>query len=279
MKALVLSGGGSRGAYQAGCWRAIDETGWRPDAIYGTSVGAVNGLMICMGTVDEMQAWWEGLQQRHVLKMRSNVFNVGRWRSFMHAGPLRARFDEHADFDAVRADGRLHVTTTDIEAGMERLWHPQEIDIDVMMATTALLPGFAPVEIDGDHHADGGHWGALPLRHALEAGADDVQVLLHDPIEPHAMAPPRHLREVLRRQSDIIWHGRQHAEWAWLRARMRLPKRDPEHLPKAEVTFHSPDPPLTGEILRFRPKEAKELYERGYAETKRRLAANPITTA
>lgn len=277
MKALVLSGGGSRGAYQAGCWRALHETGWRPDYIVGTSVGAVNGLMIVMDDVDQMQAWWENLQQRNVLRVRGNILAIAKWRSFMHAEPLRAAFDEHADFDAVRRDGRLHVTTTDIEQGTERLWRPDEIDIEVMMATTALLPGLAPVEIDGDHHADGGHWTALPLRHALEAGATDVQVLLHDPIEPHAMAPPKHLRQVLRRQSDILWHGRQFAEWKWLQARMRLPKRDPERLQKANVTFHAPDPPLETEILRFRRHEAKDLYARGYAATKANLAANPIT--
>ncbi len=271
-----MSGGGSRGAYQAGCWRAIHETGWRPDVIFGTSVGAVNGLMIVMGEPDDMQNWWENLQQKHVLRVRGNILQIKAWRSFMHAKPLRATFDEHADFEAVRRDGRLHITTTDIEAGQERLWRPEEIDVEVMMATTALLPGLAPVEIDGDHHADGGHWNALPLRHALEAGADDVQVLLHDPIEPHPMAPPEGIRQVLRRQSDILWHGRQHAEWAWLQARMRLPKRDPEHLPRSEVVFHAPEPPLETEILRFRRDEAKELYARGYAETKRRLAAKPI---
>ena len=44
--ALVLSGGGSRGAYQAGAWRALDELGIKFDMVVGVSVGAINGAMV-----------------------------------------------------------------------------------------------------------------------------------------------------------------------------------------------------------------------------------------
>ena len=39
VKALVLAGGGARGSYQVGVWRALTELGWRPQIITGTSVG------------------------------------------------------------------------------------------------------------------------------------------------------------------------------------------------------------------------------------------------
>ena len=47
---LALSGGGGRGAYQLGVWRALEEIGYwsRVQAIAGTSIGAINGaLMLC----------------------------------------------------------------------------------------------------------------------------------------------------------------------------------------------------------------------------------------
>ena len=40
VKALVLAGGGARGSYQVGVWRALIELGWRPQIITGTSVGS-----------------------------------------------------------------------------------------------------------------------------------------------------------------------------------------------------------------------------------------------
>ena len=45
IRALVLAGGGARGSYQVGVWRALTELGWRPQIITGTSVGSLNGAM------------------------------------------------------------------------------------------------------------------------------------------------------------------------------------------------------------------------------------------
>ena len=46
MKALVLSGGGSKGSYQVGVWKALRELNYKFDIITGTSVGALNGAMM-----------------------------------------------------------------------------------------------------------------------------------------------------------------------------------------------------------------------------------------
>ena len=48
VKALVLAGGGARGSYQVGVWRALTELGWRPQIITGTSVGSLNGAMFAL---------------------------------------------------------------------------------------------------------------------------------------------------------------------------------------------------------------------------------------
>ena len=46
---LVFDGGGARGAYQIGAWRALSEAGVKISAVAGTSVGALNGALVCMG--------------------------------------------------------------------------------------------------------------------------------------------------------------------------------------------------------------------------------------
>src|SRR5882724_8382828 len=56
--ALVLSGGGLFGAWQAGAWRALSER-WKPDLIVGASAGALNGYAIAAGaTPGQLQAMW-----------------------------------------------------------------------------------------------------------------------------------------------------------------------------------------------------------------------------
>ncbi len=274
MKALVLSGGGSRGAYQAGCWQAIHDTGWRPDLVVGTSVGALNGALIAAHTpVDEILRWWHGLRQGDVLRSKRNLLGARRWRSFYDATPLRKLIEANLDLDLLRKGTPLRVHAVCLETGQEVLWATPELTIDHFMATTALMPGLPPVQIGEHHYADGGHWGALPLRHALEAGATEVHVLLHDPLEPHPEPVPRTIRQIVRRQSDIVWHGRQHAEWDALQLRMQLPKKHPRHLHRASIAFHAPEPALENEILRFNPRLAAKHIHRGLKETRGRLAA------
>ncbi len=48
-RALVLSGGGSRGSYQIGVWQALEELGVRFSMVFGTSIGAINAALIAQG--------------------------------------------------------------------------------------------------------------------------------------------------------------------------------------------------------------------------------------
>ena len=59
--ALCLEGGGARGAYQIGAWKALREAGIKIDAVAGTAVGALNGAMIVMDQFDSMVHEWENI--------------------------------------------------------------------------------------------------------------------------------------------------------------------------------------------------------------------------
>ena len=55
---LVLDGGGARGAYQIGAWRALKEAGVHICAVSGTSVGALNGALVCMDDLEKAEKIW-----------------------------------------------------------------------------------------------------------------------------------------------------------------------------------------------------------------------------
>lgn len=66
-KALVLSGGGARGAFEAGVVQALWERGYRPDIITGVSVGALNATVLAQGhdgAADDLVALWRGVSAR-----------------------------------------------------------------------------------------------------------------------------------------------------------------------------------------------------------------------
>ena len=64
---LVLDGGGARGAYQIGAWTALEEAGVKVCAVAGTSVGALNGALICMDSVENAQKVWAEMKFSRVM--------------------------------------------------------------------------------------------------------------------------------------------------------------------------------------------------------------------
>ena len=66
---IVLEGGGARGAYQIGVWKALREAGMKIKGVAGTSVGALNGALICMDDLGKAEEIWGNMTY-------STVFNV-----------------------------------------------------------------------------------------------------------------------------------------------------------------------------------------------------------
>lgn len=78
IRALVLSGGGGRGAFHAGVYKylmqaaksgvdAAHQGAWIPDVVIGTSIGAVNGAAITQGiSAEELERFWLGLREHHI---------------------------------------------------------------------------------------------------------------------------------------------------------------------------------------------------------------------
>ena len=64
---LGLEGGGAKGAYQIGAWKALKEAGVKINAVAGTSVGALNGALICMDELEMAQQMWSNLTYSQVM--------------------------------------------------------------------------------------------------------------------------------------------------------------------------------------------------------------------
>ena len=66
-RALVLSGGGSRGAYECGAWQALKEMNIRLDAVYGTSIGAINAALVAQGDLDRCVRLWNTITLNQII--------------------------------------------------------------------------------------------------------------------------------------------------------------------------------------------------------------------
>ena len=57
-QALVLSGGGARGAYQIGVWKALEELNIKCNIVTGASIGSINGALYTQGALKEAEKLW-----------------------------------------------------------------------------------------------------------------------------------------------------------------------------------------------------------------------------
>lgn len=64
---LVFSGGGGKGAWQLGVWKALDEAGIRGTAVSGTSVGALNAALYAQGNYQQAIDAWMSISTQKLL--------------------------------------------------------------------------------------------------------------------------------------------------------------------------------------------------------------------
>jgi NTE family protein len=189
MIAFVLSGGGNRGALQAGALKALLERGIYPNLIVATSVGALNGVTLAADpTVAGARRLAEGW--RHVRRadiFPGNPLTVG-WRILTGRGSLHgqerlARFILGQLPRNVRRFRDLQVpcvvTATSLSSGQLQLFgaDPSERLLDALLASTAIPPFYPPYQYKDDWLVDGAVVANLPISHAIMRGARTVYTL------------------------------------------------------------------------------------------------------
>ncbi len=182
--ALVLGGGGSRGAYEIGVWQALKELGIRIDMVYGTSVGAINAAMVAQGDVDHTAALWKEMETDMVFDMEPKSKPVDYVKEIVvnqgaGTGPLHGLMEKYVDEKAVRESGLdfgiTCVSVNDLKGHHMRLSDiPEGRLIDYVMASASAFPALQAYEIDGVNYIDGGYSDVLPAGMAIEDGATDV---------------------------------------------------------------------------------------------------------
>ena len=117
---LVLAGGGGKGAYQIGAWKALREMGVTFEAIAGASIGAINGAMIAMDDYEKATEFWhnisvdKGVKFSKNLPDSENLFSRKNWgvlfREVIKAGGIDASpaadfVSQFVDENKVRSSG------------------------------------------------------------------------------------------------------------------------------------------------------------------------------
>ena len=273
--ALIFSGGGAKGAWEAGVAVALIERGVPVRVVAGSSAGALNAVMVADGRLDRLESLWRTITREQVYSVRPSVFFAGLlpgWLSALtlsHAtslldpAPLRDLLAVTLDLGRVRASPtKLVVVTTDLGRHEPRLFDNATITREALAATTAVPGLFPPVPVDGATLVDGGLVARAPILEALASGAVvDRAIVTMSYAAAERAHPPTRLREVLEDAFEtlMVHQVRRDAELARLRHRI-------------DVQVVEPSTPLLLRPLDFDPTSLGEAFDRGRADGARCVA-------
>jgi NTE family protein len=167
--ALVLSGGGLFGAWQAGAWRGLVDR-FAPDLVVGASVGSLNGYAIASGaSPQELAQFWRQPENARFRDLPATIQN------------LMAQHSPRVEFAVVLTDAmRLKPK---IFRGDEITWRH--------LAASCAIPGvLRQYRIGGRWYTDGGLLNPLPVYAAVELGATRIIALNALPQIPSALLKP-----------------------------------------------------------------------------------------
>ncbi len=227
MQALVLAGGGAKGAFQARVQAHLHAKGYRWGVIAGVSVGALNAAMIGTGRRTRLAEIWSSTRDRDVytggfgLRRAIGLWH-GAYRSLYDNEPLRRMIKEeyhpndteiHTIFGVVSLGSGRYVQThvdpgTEYNVDKMRKW---------LLASTVIPITFPPVRIGTDQFVDGGVRNITPLADVMPFEPDEVVVITTEQVpRPRQDNDPETLLEDGRIVLDallaeIIWND---IKWA-----------------------------------------------------------------
>lgn len=207
---LVFAGGGGKGAYQIGVWKALEELGIarQVEVVAGTSVGALNAALFAQGDYRRAEQAWLNMAPDDVLhlnfkKIKEHVETVVA-NTVLHqhqdtvayllkAGifsrdgltrMIERSLTQHALRDTAL---RCFANCTRLKLGFHSPFLPEYFPLhgkelprvrQVLLASSAIPGVFGQEKIDEAHYWDGFLTDNLPIRPVYDTGCDVIFVVM-----------------------------------------------------------------------------------------------------
>lgn len=194
---LVLSGGGAKGSYEIGVWKALKDIGVPISAITGTSIGALNGAMLVQDDYELASLAWTNFSAKQIIDIEENTLKkekiYSKHFSFfsilkniftpngMELYPLKNVLEEYIDEDQIRNSpidfGLVTFSLTDLKPlQIFKDEIPKGQFVDYLVAS-ACFPAFKPIEINNKKYIDGGFYDNVPISLMSNCGVKNIIVV------------------------------------------------------------------------------------------------------
>lgn len=306
---VVFGGGNALGAYLAGAFELLSMHKIIPDWVIGASAGAITSEIIAGNApetrVERLKTFWAevgtpapSFPGTEKLRQYSNGWHAalamifGRPTIFCHRlpgfwaalpgtpndialydhAPLRRTLARLVDFGRLNSgEMRISVNCVDIETGEEVIFDSAETEItpDHILASTAITPGFPPIEIDGRMLCDPGYVNNTPVDIAFSTPPTVDTLIIALELFCLRSPRPKSLDAVLERTQDIMFASSTSRTIKALATELALRMQLDPKLP-AITLLHSVYQTAAHEIsmksLDFSPRSLKDRWAAGSAD-------------
>ena len=189
---LVLAGGGTRGAYQVGAWKALQELNIKIKGIAGASIGALNGALFLQNDYAMVSKMYETIKINNVMKISgvdgnknifdlSNIFNLAsnyRKQNGIDNTPLRKMIEKYIDMDKLyNSPIDFGLVTYSVKSRQPLQKFKNEIAKEEMvnyLLASSCFPIFKPQIINNEEYYDGGLYDSAPTNMLIEKGYKNI---------------------------------------------------------------------------------------------------------
>lgn len=185
-RALVLSGGGAKGSYQLGVYKALKKLGIKIDIITGTSIGSINGALLVTGDYKKAKKLWLTIKSDTIFNytfenpkeypkivkelVTNKGLNIEKGEEFI------SKIIDEEKIRKSKIDYGL--VTVNLKTKVPKMLTKEAIPkgklISYIIASATCFPAIQLKEIDGENYIDGGYYDNLPINLAIDMGADEV---------------------------------------------------------------------------------------------------------
>jgi predicted acylesterase/phospholipase RssA len=265
--ALVVSGGGCKGAFAVGAIEWLLELDLQFDIIVGTSTGALIAPLIAARRFSTLYNIYSNVTTKQIIK--PYCWLTLPWRSALYNDRGLRRIINHNYTAEVHQrlndiDTEVRVCTVSLNTGGVCYWDPKQHDRPTFtraLSASSNQPGLMrPVQVlkGEDYHVDGGVREIAPIQKAVELGARRIIAIVLER-EDVAMAPGKFTRipTVLLRTLSLMFTETRKNDIDIVRK-----------MPSVDLTVIRPKTHLTDNDLEFKPEIMRQMIKKGYKRAK-----------
>jgi NTE family protein len=284
-RALVLSGGGARGAYQVGVLKALAELGIEFDMAFGTSVGGINAAFYAQDKLTELADIWCNISATDVFRLPTmnqlrHLLIGHRW-GLLDTGPLEELLYREMDLEKFKTS-RTNVgfITTDLCTLETRIISTADITsrrhlVDTIMASSALPILFPARHVNGEGFwIDGGLVRNTPMQAAINMGAKEIYIVMLQAENDGSC--PTNILQVLSRCADILLYASARDGIRLLRQYNKIIETQGaesaiQH--RLDVNVFQPQNQVNYTVLDITAANSKSLIKQGYEEAMHQITS------